>query len=62
MISMKDKKGIGTGVAIDDIGIFDVYFYPNEDCTYDDMIKNKKFIAKKFLHQLNKIYQYMEDQ
>ena len=59
-ISSKYGTGVATGVQIDDIGFFEISFYPEKGCTYDDMIDDKKFISRKFLEQLNKIYLFME--
>lgn len=59
-INSKYGQGVMTGIQIDGIGFFKAGFYPEKGCTYDDMIDNKKYIARKFIEQLNKIYIFME--
>lgn len=59
-INSKYGTGVMTGIQIDGIGFFKAAFYPEKGCTYDDMIDDKKFVTRKFLEQLNKIYLFME--
>lgn len=60
-VSSKYGTGVTTGIQIDGIGFFEVSFYPEKNCTYDDMIDDKRYVSRKFLEQLNKIYLFMEE-
>ena len=54
------RMGVGAKVFIDGIGTFSVEFSPTDDVTYQDMLDNKKYIARKVIEQLNKIYTQTE--
>jgi hypothetical protein len=54
-------SGIGANVYIDGIGTLEVCIYPEEGVKYKDLIKNKKYIAKKTIERLNAVLLYMEE-
>ena len=55
------RDTIVTGVFIDGVGDFKLYFTPMDKTTYEDMLNNKQYIAKKIIEQLNKIYNISEE-
>lgn len=55
-----DDTGIVSEVIIDDIGLFVLEFLPKKRLTYNEMLYNKKFVARKIIEQLNKIYLQVE--
>lgn len=57
---MSKFTGVGSKTIIDGVGTLEVTFFPDEDVTYEDMLENKKYIAKKAIELLNGIYRQLE--
>ena len=53
---MSEQKGFGMTSFIDGIGSLKVELLLDEDVTYEDLLSNKKYVAKKTIFLLNEIY------
>lgn len=56
-----ERQGLGTSVWIDGIGEFEIRYYP-ESASYNDLLENKQYIAKKLIDGLNRIYLAYEEE
>lgn len=62
-----EKQGLGTSVWVSGIGEFEIRYYPENALyysdmpikgkpSYNDLLENKQYIAKKLIDGLNRIY------
>lgn len=43
-----------------DDGTFELRYFPSENATYDNLLQDKLFLAKKMIEKLNQIYLFCE--